>query len=420
MPAAAAAAAAAAVSAGRDRAWVNCTLVTMDGPPDAPLGVVPDGAVAARDGRIAWVGARRDLLPAPAAEVIDCGGAHLLPGLVDCHTHLVFAGDRSAEWERRLGGAGYEEIAREGGGILSTVRATRATSEDALLDASRPRLDALMREGVTTVEIKSGYGLALDVELRMLRVARRLGREAPVSVATSLLAAHAVPPEFAGRRGDYVSHVAGEMVPAARGLADAVDVFCDRIAFTAAETAVVFDAARRHGMPVKLHADQLCDFGGAALAAAHGALSADHLEHANPAGLTEMARAGTVAVLLPGATYFLREARRPDVAAMRLAGLPMALATDMNPGSSPVRSLLLTLNLGCTLYGLTVAEALLGVTRHAAAALGLRDRGRLAPGLRCDLALFRVSRPAELAYWIGGAPCVGRVVAGVPVSPGTG
>ena len=396
-----------------DRAWVNCTLVTMDGPPEAPLGVVTDGALAARGEAIAWVGARRDL-PGAAAEVIDCGGAHLLPGLVDCHTHLVFAGDRCGEWERRLAGAGYEEIAREGGGILSTVRATRAASEEALLAAARPRLDALLREGVTTVEIKSGYGLELDAELRMLRVARRLGEEAPVTVATSLLAAHAVPPEFAGRRSDYARHVATVILPAARGLADAVDAFSDRIAFTAAETGTVFGAARRLGLPVKLHADQLCDFGGAALAAAHGALSADHLEHANPDGLRAMARAGTVAVLLPGATYFLREARRPDVAAMRAAGLAMALATDMNPGSSPARSLLLMLNLGCTLYGLTVAEALLGVTRHAAAALGLCDRGRLAPGLRCDLALYRISRPAELAYWIGGNSCAGRVVAGLP------
>jgi len=396
-----------------DRIWLHAHLATMDGPAEAPLGIVEDGAIASREGRIAWVGRRQDL-PGGAAQVTDCHGAWILPGLIDCHTHLIFGGDRAAEFERRLAGASYEEIARAGGGILSTVRATRAADEDGLLRAAEPRLAGLMAEGVTTVEIKSGYGLDLETELKQLRVARRLAAEHPVEIATTLLAAHAVPPEFAGRQADYVRHVAEAILPAAArtGLADAVDVFSDRIAFTPEETARIFDAARAAGLPVKLHADQLCDYGGAALAARYGALSADHLEHAHAEGLAAMARAGSVAVLLPGAFYVLREERRPDIAAMRATGLRMAVASDMNPGSSPALSLLLMLNLACTLFRLTVAEALLGVTRHAAAALGLSDRGRLATGLRCDLALYRIGRPAELCYWIGGDPCTGRVVAG--------
>ncbi|WP_135467059.1 imidazolonepropionase [Crenalkalicoccus roseus] len=396
-----------------DRVWTGAHLCTMDGPPEDPLGIVEDGAIAAKDGRIAWIGRRRDL-PGRAAQATECHGAWILPGLVDCHTHLVFAGDRAAEFEQRLAGASYEAIARAGGGILSTVRATRAAGEDALLREAEPRLVGLMAEGVTTVEIKSGYGLSLEAELAQLRVARRLAAEHPVEVATTLLAAHAVPPEFAGRRAEYARHVAEEILPAAAasGLADAVDAFCERIAFTPEETEMVFEAARAAGLPVKLHADQLSDGGGAALAARHGALSADHLEYANPEGLAAMARAGSVAVLLPGAFHFLREERRPDIGAMRAAGLRMAVATDLNPGSSPALSLLLMLNLACTLFRLTVAEALLGVTRHAAAALGLSDRGRLAPGLRCDLALYRIGRPAELCYWMGGNPCTGRVLAG--------
>ncbi|WP_458097695.1 imidazolonepropionase [Roseomonas sp. WA12] len=377
------------------------------------LGVVRDAALAAKDGRIAWVGPRAEL-PAHDAPETDCGGAWILPGLVDCHTHLVFGGDRAGEFERRLMGVSYEEIAREGGGILSTVRATRAADEEVLLAAALPRLDGLLAEGVTTIEVKSGYGLEFEAERRMLRTARALGRERVVSVATSFLGAHAVPPEFKGRQGRYAALVI-EMLSrlAEEGLVDAVDAFCERIAFTPEETAAVFAAARALGLPVKLHADQLSDLGGAALAARYGALSADHLEHASAEGLAAMAAAGTVAVLLPGATYFIREERHPDIAAMRAAGLRMAVATDMNPGSSPARSLLLMLNLACTLYRLTVEEALLGVTRHAAAALGLADRGVLAPGMRCDLALFRVEAPAELCYWLGGNPCAGRVVAGV-------
>lgn len=396
-----------------DRVWLNASLATMDGPPEAPLGIVTDGALAVRDGMIAWLGHRRDL-PGPAQHSVDCDGAWILPGLIDCHTHLVFGGDRAAEFEQRLEGATYEEIARAGGGIFSSVRATRGSSEEDLLASARPRLRGLMAEGVTTVEIKSGYGLDRDTELRMLWVARRLGAEWPLSVRTSLLAAHAVPPDFPGGAEGYTEFVAREIIPeAARlGLADAVDAFCERIAFSPAQTGRIFDAARAAGLPVKLHADQLSDLGGAALAARHSALSADHLEYTGTDGFRAMAAAGTVAVLLPGATYFIRETRHPDIAAMREAGLRMAIATDMNPGSSPARSLILILNLACTLFRLTVNEALLGVTRQAAAALGLRDRGRLRAGLRADLAFYRIGRPAELCYWIGGNPCCGRVVAG--------
>lgn len=397
-----------------DRVWLNANLATMAPRDGDPMGIVTDGAVAAKDGRIAFVGRRADL-PGAAGETTDCEGAWLLPGLIDCHTHLVFGGDRAGEFEERLTGVTYREIAERGGGILSTMRATREASEDALVATGRPRLDALLREGVTTVEIKSGYGLECESELRMLRAARRLGREAPVSVVTSLLAAHALPPEYAGRRTEYARHCAEVIMPAAiaEGLADAVDVFHDVVGFNDEETRIVLDAARRAGRRTKLHADQHSDFGSAALAAEYGSLSADHLEYARPEGLAAMARAGSVAVLLPGATYFIRMERHPDIGAMREAGLAMALATDMNPGSCPALSLLLMLNLGCTLFRLTVAEALAGVTRHAAAALGLTDRGVLAPGQRCDLALYRIQRPAELCYWIGGNPCIGRVVAGI-------
>ncbi len=394
-----------------DRVWVNAHLATMDGQVGSLLGLIEDGAVASRDGKIAWVG-RRAELPGNGAETIDCDGAWIFPGLIDCHTHLVFGGNRAGEFEQRLAGASYEEIARAGGGIFSSVRATRQAGEQALYEAALPRLNGLMAEGVTTVEIKSGYGLELESELKMLRVARRLGEGQEVSVVTTLLAAHAVPPAYPGGSTAYARHVAQEIVPAARGLADAVDAFCEGIAFSPEETSWVFDAALQAGLPVKLHADQLSDLGGAALAARYGALSADHLEYANPQGLRAMAQAGSVAVLLPGATYFLREKKHPDIAAMREAGVRMAFSTDMNPGSSPARSLLLMLNMGCTLFRLTVEEALLGVTRHAAAALGLTDRGMLRPGLRCDLALFRINRPAELCYWLGGNPSCGRVVAG--------
>jgi imidazolonepropionase len=394
-----------------DRIWTDAHLCTMQG---EGLGIVEDGAIAAKDGRIAWVGKRADI-PGPAAVTTRCDGAWILPGLIDCHTHLVFGGDRAAEFEMRLEGATYEQIAKAGGGILSTVRRTREADHAALLAAARPRLHALMAEGVTTLEIKSGYGLDLATEAKMLSVARDLAQGEAVQIVTSLLAAHAVPPEYANRRADYARLVADSIIPAvaAQGLADAVDAFTDSaIGFTPEETDWVFDAARRAGLPVKLHADQLRDDGGAALAARYGAVSADHIEYASREGIAAMAKAGTVGVLLPGAYYFIRETHAPDLAAMRQAGLRIALATDFNPGSSPVLSILATLNLGCTLFRLTVAEALRGVTVHAAAALGLRDRGALAPGLRCDLSIHAVSRPAELCYWLGRNACIGRVVAG--------
>jgi imidazolonepropionase len=396
-----------------DRVWVNANIATMI-PGGAPYGAISDGAIAAKGSRIAWVGPRKDL-PGPATETIDCDGAWILPGLIDCHTHLVFAGDRSGEFERRLEGVTYEQLAKEGGGIRTTVAATRAADEDTLVALARPRLARLMAEGVTTIEIKSGYGLEAETELRQLRAARRLGETAPVTVRTTLLAAHAVPEDFAADRKAYVA-LCNEIAAQAadEDLADAVDCFCDGIGFTASETSSVFAAAVALGLPVKLHADQLSDTSGAALAARYDALSADHLEYANAAGLKAMAKAGTVAVLLPGAFYALREGRAPDVAAMREAGVAMALATDANPGSSPLLSPLLTLNMGCTLFRLTPEEALAGMTYIAARALGLDDRGVLAPGLRCDLAMYRVSRPAELAYWIAADLCAGRVVGGVP------
>ncbi len=378
-------------------------------------GAIRDGAVGIADGTIAWVG-RRDALPGDAAAKLelDGGGGWLTPGLVDCHTHLVWAGDRADEFAARLEGASYADIARAGGGINATVRATRAASPDALVAASRPRLAALAAEGVTTVEIKSGYGLDAANELKQLMAARRVAAAVGVDVRTTLLAAHAVPPEFAGRADAYVDVVCHDIIPAAAraGLADAVDAFCETIGFTPAQTRRVFDAARAHGLPVKLHADQLSDSGGAALAADCSALSADHLEYTGAAGVAAMARAGTVAVLLPGAFYALRETRLPPVDALRAAGVPMAVATDCNPGTSPATSLLLMLNMACTLFRLTPAEALAGATVHAARALGLADRGVVAPGHRADLALYAVASPAELAYRIGGNPCVGVVRGG--------
>jgi len=397
-----------------DRVWLDANLCTMTDAGEGPLGIIRDGAIAARDGRIAWVGPRAEL-PAGAQDTRRCDDAWILPGLIDCHTHLVFGGDRAAEFEMRLEGATYEQVAKAGGGILSTVRATREASEDALVASALPRLDALLAEGVTTIEIKSGYGLDLATEARMLRAGRRLGTQRDVTVVTSCLAAHATPPDYAGRRPGFARHVAADIIPAiaAEGLADAVDAFTDsQIAFTVEETAWVFDAARKAGLPVKLHADQLRDDGGAALAARFGALSADHIEYANAAGIAAMARAGTVGVLLPGAYFVIRETHPPDIAAMREAGLRLALSTDLNPGSSPALSLLLMAHMGCTIFRLTVAEALLGITKHAAGALGLTDRGVLAPGARCDLALFAIGRPAELCYWLGRNPCVSRVVAG--------
>ncbi len=395
-----------------DDLWVNGRLATMTAG-GAAYGAIEDGAIAAAGGRIAWVGPRRDLPGPPkqlARHVHDLAGAWLTPGLIDCHTHLVYAGDRAREFELRLQGASYEEIARAGGGIRSTVALTRAASEDDLVASAQGRVDAFRREGVTTIEVKSGYGLDAANEAKMLRAARRLKG---VKVRTSFLGAHALPPEFEGRSGAYIDRVVEEMLPAVAGLADAVDAFCEKIAFTPEETRRVFAAARARGLPVKLHADQLSDLSGAALAAEFGALSADHLEFTSEAGVAAMAGSGTVAVILPGAFYFLREKQLPPIAAMRKAGVPIAISSDCNPGSSPATSLLLMLNMASTLFRLTPEEALAGVTRSAAAALGLSaSHGTLEAGKSADFAIFAIDHPAELAYRIGANPCVGRVLAG--------
>jgi len=395
-----------------DDLWVNGRLATMTAG-GAPYGAIEDGVIAATEGRIAWVGSRRDLPGAPeklARHVHDLAGAWLTPGLIDCHTHLVYAGDRAREFELRLQGASYEEIARAGGGIRSTVAQTRAASEDDLVSSAQGRVDAFRSEGVTTLEVKSGYGLDAANEAKMLRAARRLKG---VTIRTSFLGAHALPPEFEGRSGAYIDCVVEEMLPAVAGLADAVDAFCEKIAFTPEETRRVFAAARARGLPVKLHADQLSDLSGAALAAEFGALSADHLEFTSEAGIAAMAGAGTVAVILPGAFYFLREKQLPPIEAMRKAGVPIAISSDCNPGSSPATSLLLMLNMAATLFRLTPDEALAGVTRSAATALGLSaSHGTLEVGKTADFAIFAIERPAELAYRIGANPCVGRVLAG--------
>ena len=388
-----------------DSLLVNLNLATMtEG--KAPYGAIENGALAIAQGRIAWVGVAADLPHRDAAAIMDGEGGWLMPGLIDCHTPLVFAGDRSGEFEQRLQGVSYEAIARAGGGIARTVAATRQAAHAELEAAAGRRLAALMAEGVTTVEIKSGYGLDRATEIKMLEVARRLGEAYPVDVRTTFLGAHALPPEYADDRAGYLDLVCAGVLPevAHRGLADAVDAFCEGIAFTPDEVARVFEAARALGLPVKLHADQLSDLGGAALAARFGALSADHLEYASEAGIEAMAAAGTVAVLLPGAFYTLRERQKPPVELCRRHGVPMALATDCNPGSSPVTSLRAILNMACNLFGLTPEEALAGVTRHAAHALGLTDRGTLEIGRRADLALWRIHRPAELSYWFGFDP----------------
>lgn len=390
-----------------DRLWQSARLATM-----AAAGVVDDGVVACRDGRIVYAGSRADAPAFEAAELVDCAGRWITPGLIDCHTHLVHAGDRAHEFELRLAGASYEEIARAGGGIVSTMKATRAASEAELVEAALPRLDALIAEGVTTIEIKSGYGLSLDDELKMLRTARRLGEVRGVAIKTTLLAAHALPPEFAGDADGYIAYICEAIIPAAAqaGLADAVDGFCETIGFTAAQIERVFQTARAHSLPVKLHAEQLSNSQGAALAARHSALSADHLEHLDEAGIAAMASAETVAVLLPGAYYFTRETLPPPIAKLRAAGVPMALATDCNPGTSPLTSLLLAMNLGATLFRLTVDECLAGVTREAARALGMQGEvGTLEAGKLCDLAIWNIERPAELAYRIGANPLHQRI-----------
>ena len=385
-----------------DGLLLDCRLATMTGD---GFGLVEHAALAWRDGRVAWIGAQ-DELPAgaAAAQTLSAHGALVTPGLVDCHTHLVFGGDRAREFELRLHGASYEEIARAGGGIASSVRATREAGEDELLAQSLPRARALLADGVTTLEIKSGYGLDVDNELKMLRVARRIGTALGIEVRTTLLAAHALPPEYAGRADAYIDHVCADILPAAAGadLVDAVDAFCEKIAFSPAQTRRVFERACQLGLPVKLHADQLSDLGGAALAANFDALSADHLEWTSDEGVRAMAASGSVAVLLPGAFYALRETKLPPVDALRAAGVPIAVATDLNPGTSPLLSLRLAMGMACTLFRLTPVEALRGATANAARALGLCDRGTLAPGRRADFVVWNAQHPAELCYWIGG------------------
>ena len=402
----------------RPTLWRNARLATLAG--TAGWGLVERGAVLVDGATLRWVGAEADLPRGLAVETEhDLQGCLVTPGLVDCHTHLVYGGDRAREFELRLRGATYEEIARAGGGIRSTVAATRAAGDAELFGTARRRAQALMAEGVTTLEIKSGYGLSLEHEARMLRVARRLGAELPLTVRTTCLAAHALPPEFDGRADDYVEAVCAWLPQLhAEGLLDAVDAFCDGIGFTPAQTRRVFEAAQALGLPVKLHAEQLSDQGGALLAAGFGALSCDHLEYLGDAGVEAMARAGTVAVLLPGAFYFLRETRPPPVEKLRVAGVPMAVATDHNPGSSPTLSPLLMLNMACTLFHLTPEEALRAMTANGARALGLADRGRLAAGLRADFVAWDLEHPTELAYRFGGgSPCRSVVVAGVERAP---
>jgi len=387
-----------------DRLLVDCNLATMDPAVAAPFGAIENGAIGIQDGRIVRVGKRTELAGCRARKVEPLGGAWVTPGLIDCHTHLVFGGNRAGEFEQRLEGASYEEIARAGGGIAATVDATREAPLETLVEAARPRLRALMRGGVTTIEIKSGYGLDIEGELKMLRAARRLGEDEPVRVERTLLALHALPPEFRERREDYVRLAVDSILPAAasEGLATAVDAFCEHIGFTPDEVGAFFEAAAELGLDVKLHAEQLSNLEGAALAARFGALSADHLEHVDEAGVAAMAAAGMVAVLLPGAFYALRETRRPPVELLRRHQVPMAVATDCNPGTSPVLSPTLMMSMACTLFGLTPEEAMAGMTRHAAKALGREGEiGTIAPGKAADLCVWRVARPAELAYWIG-------------------
>lgn len=395
-----------------DRIWRNARLATLRA--DSPgIGAIENGVIAARDGRIAFAGAAADFATdADAAERYNCDGRWITPGLVDCHTHLVFGGNRAHEFELRLQGASYEEIARAGGGIVSTVQATRTATEADLIAGALPRLDALISEGVTTLEIKSGYGLDTQTELRQLSAARALAGKRSVGIKTTFLGAHALPPEAAGDKDAYIDLVCREMLPAVAHakLADAVDAFMEGIAFSREQTARVFSAARALELPVKLHADQLSNLGGAALAAEFSALSADHLEYTDEAGAAAMARADTVAVLLPGAFYFIRETHKPPIEMFRAHGVKLALATDCNPGSSPLTSLLLTMNMGATLFRMTVAECIAGVTREGARALGiLGETGTLDAGKWCDLAIWNIDRPAELAYRMGFNPLHQRV-----------
>ncbi|MBK0057933.1 imidazolonepropionase [Pseudomonas sp. MH2] len=382
--------------------WQHCHVATMA---NGSYSIIEDAAIVTNAGLIEWIGPKAELPGVDAERVVDLGGAWVTPGLIDCHTHTVFGGNRSGEFEQRLQGVSYAEIAAQGGGIASTVRATRAASEDALLASARQRVQALLRDGVTTLEIKSGYGLDLANERKMLRVARRIAEELPVTVRATCLAAHALPPEYAGRADDYITHICDEMLPAlaAEGLVDAVDAFCEHLAFSPAQVERVFIKARELGLPVKLHAEQLSSLHGSSLAARYQALSADHLEFMTEEDAIAMAQAGTVAVLLPGAFYFLRETQLPPMDALRRHGVKIALSSDLNPGTSPVLSLRLMLNMGCTLFRMTPEEALAGVTLHAATALGLGDsHGSLEAGKVADFVAWQIDRPADLAYWLGG------------------
>lgn len=382
--------------------WQHCHIATMA---RGEYSIIEDGAMVTAGSLIEWIGPRAELPPGDYAQIHDLQGAWVTPGLIDCHTHTVFGGNRSGEFEQRLQGVSYAEIAAAGGGIASTVRATRAATEDELFDSSRKRLRSLLRDGVTTVEIKSGYGLDLANERKMLRVARRLGQELPVSVRATCLAAHALPPEYKDRADDYIEHICNEMLPtlAAEGLVDAVDAFCEYLAFSTEQVERVFKVAQRLGLPVKLHAEQLSSLHGSSLAARYQALSADHLEFMTEEDAIAMAAAGTVAVLLPGAFYFLRETQLPPMDALRKHGVKIAIASDLNPGTSPALSVRLMLNMACTLFRMTPEEALAGVTRHAATALGMGDiHGSLEVGKVADFVAWQIDRPADLAYWLGG------------------
>lgn len=382
--------------------WQHCHVATMA---EGRYSAIEDAAIVTNDGLIEWIGPRVELAVVEAERTVDLGGAWVTPGLIDCHTHAVFGGNRSGEFEQRLQGVSYAEIAAQGGGIASTVRATRAASEDELFASARQRVQALMRDGVTTIEVKSGYGLDLANERKMLRVARRLADELPLAVRATCLAAHALPPEYVGRADDYIAHICDEMLPAlaAEGLVDAVDAFCEHLAFSPAQVERLFIKARELGLPVKLHAEQLSSLHGSSLAARYQALSADHLEFMAEEDAIAMAEAGTVAVLLPGAFYFLRETQLPPMDALRRHGVKIALASDLNPGTSPGLSLRLMLNMGCTCFRMTPEEALAGVTVHAATALGLGDsHGSLEAGKVADFVAWQIERPADLAYWLGG------------------
>jgi imidazolonepropionase len=399
-----------------DGLLLDCRLATL-GDNGQPYGRIENAALGWKDGRVVYAGTQSQLPDKPDAladHVESVAQAWITPGLIDCHTHVVFAGNRAHEFELRLNGASYEQIARAGGGIVSTVENTRAASDDELFAQALPRARALHADGVTTIEIKSGYGLDLDSEAKMLRVARRIGKQLGVEVRTTFLGAHAVAPEFSGRQSDYVDEVCVRMLPAIaqEGLADAVDAFCETFAFTPSEIRRVFETARTLGLPVKLHADQLSDLGGAGLAAEFRALSADHLEYTNEAGVRALAAAGSVAVMLPAAFYTLRETQLPPIELLRAHGVPMAVASDVNPGTSPLLSLRHAMNMACTLFRMTPEEALRGATVHAARALGLVDRGILQPGLRADFVIWNIEHPAELCYWIGGSLAQGCYIAG--------